>query len=274
MSRYIFQTAIVNKDGLYSYELLTLEQASAWLANGPEPLFRMPLITDVIQTLVGKNMGACPDQRLYLHTGDEALIMVFAFPEYQALPAYKRGIAAAQPRSMSLTDVRASVHFGLLRKFARLDHYVLSISQWDSGFRDRRWRYLVHDAVLSQYGIYQFGRVDVSEAVAWLDEGPYESQLRYDVTCKALELVTNCDVTMWNSYSLASLSMEPGDQALVVYFHSPEATRPRPFEPFTGTLSPAYVRQHTNLSVLTRLSNEFIERNRDAFPIASMITAT
>jgi len=273
MSRIIFQTAVVNKDGLYSYESLTLEQASAWLVNGPEPLFRMPLIASVIQTLVGKNMAACLDQRLYLHTSDEALIMVFAFPEYQTLPGYKRGIATAQPRSMSLADIREHVQFGLLRKFARLDPYVLSISQWDSGFRDRRWRYLVHDAVLTHYGIYQFGRIDIAGAVAWLDESPYESQLRYDATCKALELLSDYDVTMWEAVSRPSLAMEPGDQALVIYFHSPEE-KPKPFEPFTRTLSPEYVRQHTSLSLLTRLSDEFIERNSDAFPIASMITAT
>lgn len=276
MARYIFQTAVVTKDGLYQYEPLTLEQTSAWLANGTEPLFRMPLMASVIETLVGKRLAARPTQRFYLHTGDEALVMVFEFPEHQRLPGYKHGIAAAQPRAMSVADIREFVRFGLLRKFARLDPYALSITLWDAGYRNRRWRYLVHDAVLTRYGIYQFGRVGIDGAVDWLEEGPYESQLRYDATCKALECLFDCDVTMWESVSRPSLAMDPGDQALVAYFHT-TGENPRPFEPFPGTISPAYARQHTSLSILIRLSDEFIERNRDAFPIAAtsmIITAT
>ena len=268
MQRYIFQSAVVNRDGLYSYQPLTLEQAAAWLTDEPEPIFRMPVMASVIQVLTGRESVTRPHERIYLHTDNEALIMDLAFPEYAGLPGYKRGIAAAQPRFLSLAEVRRSIRFGLLRKFARLDPYILSISQWDSGFRHRRWRYLVHEAVLSQFGIYQFGRIDAVEAADWLAEGSYESQLRYDVTCKALQLVTNCDVTMWDSYSLASLSMHVGDQALVAYVHTPDTIRPRPFEPYTGPLPLEYVRQHTSLNLLTRLSDEFVERNASSFPTA------
>jgi len=193
----------------------------------------MPLIASVIEALTGKQIAARPGERVYLHTGDEALVMDFVSSAYPGLPGYKRGIVAAQPRPMSLAEVRESVRFGLLHNFARLDPYILSVAQWDAGWRTRRWRYLVHEAVLTRFGIYQFGRIDLTEATVWLDEGRYQSQLRYDVTCKALELVSDCDVTMWDSYSQASLSMEVGDQALVVYCHPPGVTRPKPFEPYT-----------------------------------------
>lgn len=267
--RCVFQTAVLNKDGVYSFQQLSVEQTVAWLADGPEPIFRMPLIASVIETLTGKQIAARPGERVYLHTGDEALIMDFVSAgAYSDLPGYKRGIAAAQARPMSLAEVRESVRFGLLRKFARLDPYVLSMSQWDAGWRNRRWRYLVHEAVLTRFGIYQFGRIDLTEATAWLNEGRYRSQLRYDVTCKALELVTDCDVSMWGSYSQASLSMEVGDQALVAYCYPPGTIKPKPFEPYTGPLPVDHVRQHTNVNLLTRLSDEFPERNRGAFPAA------
>ena len=272
MQRFIFQSAIVNRDGLYSYQPLSLEQVQAWLNEGPEPIFRMPLVGSVIEALTGREWSARPHERLFMHTEDEALIVSFQFPEDRGKQGYKRGLVATQPRTLSLAEARDHIRFSLLRKFAKLDDYTRSVTQWDSSFRHRRWRYLVHDAVLIQHGVYQFGRIDVAEAVSWLNEGRYESQLRYDVTCKALELVLpDCDITMWESNSRTSLLMEPGDQALVVYIHTPGEEKPKPFELYRGELSREYVLSHIGLSLLTRLSSEFAELNAHTFPTAVMV---
>ena len=270
MQRFIFQTAVINRDGLYSYQPLTLEQARSWLNAGETPLFRLPLISSLVQTLTGRVLPH-REERFYLHTGDEALIVRFDFPEVRHTPSYQRGQVAMRARTLSLADLEHT-QFGLLRKFAKLDSYTRSVTQWDSAFRQRRWRYLVHDAVLTQHGIYQFGRIDVAEAVAWLGEGRYESQLRYDATCKALELLSpDCDITLWDSNTQASLSIESGDQALVAFIHTPGAERPRPFEPYHGDLSREYVLNHIGLGLLTRLSAEFIEMNARTFPTAAAI---
>ena len=269
--RYIFRTPVINRDGLYQYQPLSLEQVGAWLADGPDPLFRLPLIGSVVQTLTGRKLPVHPSERFFLHTGDEALITIFDFPEDRSKPGYRRGQVATTARSLTLAELRESVQFGLLRKFARMDGYTQSITCRDAAHRNRRWRSLVHDAILVEYGIYEFARCEHAEAQHWLDEGPYESKLRYDATCKALEvLFVECDITLWETNSRASLSMHPGDQSLVVYFHSPE-DKPKPFEPYTGTLSLEYVRAHTNLSFLTRLSDEFVQRNSSAFPMTVMV---
>ena len=271
MQRFIFQTPVINRDGLYSYQRLTTEQARSWLREGEDPLFRLPLITSVVETLTGRVLPHRPEERCYLHTGDEALIVRFDFPEVRHTPGYQRGQVAMRARPLSLADLE-HIQFGLLRKFARLDSYTRSVTQWDSAFRQRRWRYLVHDAVLGQHGVYQFGRIDVAEAVAWLNEDRYESQLRYDATCKALELLSpDCDITLWDSNTRASLSMEAGDQALVAFIHTPGAERPKPFEPFRGDLSREYVLSHIGLGLLTRLSSEFLEVNARTFPTATLL---
>src|SRR5712692_6915133 len=98
------------------------------------------------------------------------------FPEDDQKPAYKRGRVATQARPLSLGEIRDHIRFALLRKFARLDAYTRSITQWDSGHRSGGRRYLVHDAVLLEYGIYEFARINLVEALAWLEEGRYESQ--------------------------------------------------------------------------------------------------
>ena len=267
MRRFAFQTAVITHDGLYSYQGLSLEQAQAWVAEEPEPAFRMPLIGSVISALSGREMSVRPHERLFMHTDDEALIVLFEFPEDEHKPAYKRGRVATQARSLSLADVREHVRFSLLKKFARLDAYTRSITQWDAGHRGGGRRYLVHAAVLLQHGIYEFTRIDVPEALTWLDEGRYESQLRYDATCKALELLSDSDFTMWESNSQARLLLRPGDQALIAFLHPPGEERPKPFEPFHGELTRNYVLGHTSLNLLTRLSDEFILRN---FPSAQM----
>lgn len=271
MQRFIFQTPVVTRDGLYSYLPLTLEQARIWLSQGEAPAFRLPLIGSVIQTLTSKDLAARPGERLFMHTGDEALIVLFDFPETRYTPAYQRGQVATQARALSLADVRDHVRFALLKKFAKLDSYIQSITQWDSAFRDRRWRYLVHDAVLTQYGVYQFGRIAVAEATAWLDEAPFESLLRYDATCKALELISDSEVTLWETSGRATLSMEPGDQALVAFLHAPGEAKPKPFEPFRGQITREYALSHTSLSLLTRLSSEFFEVNARIFPAAALL---
>jgi len=271
MQRFIFQSAVIHKDGLYKYQRLSLEQAAAWLTDGPDPVFRLPLVGSVVKTLTGREVPARPGERLFLHTGDEALIAIFDFPEDRGTPGHKRGSVATLAKPLTLADLRNHVRFGLVRKFARLDSYTLSIAQWDSAHRSDGRRYLVHDAVLLEHGTYQFGRIDLAEALTWLDEGRYESQLRYDATCKALELFSDRDITMWESNSQANLKLRPGDQALVAYLHAPGEEKPKPFEPYTGTLSLEYVRAHTNLSFLTRLSDEFVQRNSSAFPMAVLM---
>lgn len=269
--RFMFQTPIVNRDGLYSYQPLSPERARIWLDEGADPLFRMPLIGSVVKTLTGRDLPVNPGERLTLHTGDEALIVLFRFPEDEGLPGYKRGQIATRPRDLGLSEIREHIGFGLLRKFARLDGYTLSVTQWDSAHRDDGGsRYLVHDALLDEFGTYEFARCDVESAAAWLNEDRYVSQLRYDGTCKALELLADHDITLWESNSKARLTMRPGDQALVAFFHYPGGQNPRPFETYAGPLSPAYVRANTSLSFLTRLSDEFVQRNTGAFPTAAL----
>ncbi|MGH2496574.1 MAG: hypothetical protein ACRDIV_17890 [Ktedonobacteraceae bacterium] len=271
MQRFIFQSAIVNRDGLYSYQGVSLEQAAAWLTEGPEPVFRLPLISSVAKILTGKEVVARPRERLFLHTGDEALILQFAFPEDQDVPGYNRGHVATQPRHLTLVDLRNSVRFGLLRKFARLDAYTRSVTQWDVAFGDRdgRRRYLVHDGLLSRFGVYEFGRIDLSQARDWFSEGRFECQLRYDGVCKALESLLDRTLSVYDSNTRASLSLHEGDQALVVYFHYPGGEHPLPLEPFTQQLDESYVRTHTQLNLLRRLSDHFVEANAATFPDAT-----
>lgn len=268
MQRFIFRTPVINRDGLYSYWPLSLEQATAWLVEGPDPVFRLPLIGSVVTALTGRNLPVSPGARFFLHTGDEALIAVFDFPEDRGKPGYRRGQIATQTRPLTLADLRHCIQFGLLRKFARVDDYAQSILYRDVAHRVPRRHSLVHDAVLVDYGIYEFARCERPDAAIWLDENKYESKLRYDVTCKALEILFDLDLTLWEVNSRARLSMSVGDQALVVYFNSPDEEKPRPFEPYTGSLAPSYVREHMKLSLLTRLSDEFILKNSDAFPAA------
>ena len=271
MSRFMFQTPVVNRDGLYQFTQLSLAQVCAWLNEGPDPVFRMPLIGSVITALTGREVPVHQGERLFMHTGDEALIVLFRFPEDEGQPGYKRGHVATWARPLGQADLRDHVQFGLLRKFAKLDEYTKSVTQWDSAFRaDGRHRFLVHDAVLGEFGTYQFARCDLLEALAWLDEGLFVSHLRYDGTCKALELLTDRDISLWESNSQASLSMRPGDQALAAYFHHPGGYRPSPYESYTAPLSLEYARAHTTLSLLTRLSAEFVETNARTFPTAAI----
>jgi len=272
MSRFIFQTPVVNRDGLYQYTQLSLAQARAWLNEGPDPAFRMPLIGSVITALTGRQLQVRQGERLFMHTGDESLIVRFQFPQDEGRPGYKRGHVATWARPLGQDDLRDHVQFGLLRKFARLDEYTKSVTQWDAAFRsDGRRRFLVHDAVLGEFGTYQLARCDLSEALAWFEEGSFVSQLRYDGTCKSLELLTDRDISLWESNSRASLSLRPGDQALVAYFHHPGGYRPSPFEPYTAPLSLEYARAHTTLCLLTRLSAEFVEANARTFPTAAIV---
>lgn len=221
MQRSIFQVPIVNRDGLYSYQPLSIDQARAWLNEGEDALFRLPLLGSIVQTLTGRVLPHRPKERLFLHTGDEALIVCLDFPEIRHTPPYQRGQIALRARPLSLADLHEYVRFGLLRKFARLDPYVQSIVQWDAAFRDRRWRYLAHEAVLTNYGLYHFGRIPVTDAVDWLTAGPYSSQLRYDATRKALELFVDDEVVLWDSSNWAGFSLAPGDQALIAFLHTP-----------------------------------------------------
>ncbi len=271
--RYIFRTPVINRDGLYSYQPLSLEQATTWLTEEPEPIFRLPLIGSVVSALTGRDVAARPRERLFLHTGDEVLIVLFDFPEDQGVPGYKRGQAATQARPLTLSDFRTSIRFGLLKKFARLDAYVRSVTQWDAAFGDRdgKRRYLVHDAILTHFGIYEFGRIDLPQAVGWFDEGRYENQLRYDGACKALESLVDRPISVYDSNTRASLSLHEGDQALVVYFQYPGGEHPLPLEPCTQKLDEGYVRTHTQLNVLTRLSNGFVQRNSRVFPTAASL---
>jgi hypothetical protein len=244
--------------------------AGACLAErDPAPIYRMPLIGSVVAALTGRELQVNQGERLFLHTGDQALIVLFQFPEDEGRPGYRRGSGAAQARPLCEVDLRDHMRFGLLQKFAKLDGYTKSITQWDSAFRaDGRRRFLVHDAVLGAFGTYQYARCDLQESLAWFDEGGFVSQLRFDGTCKALELLTDQDISLWESHSRASFRLAPGDQALAAYFHHPGGYRPSPFEPYTGPLSLEYARAHTTMGLLTRLSNEFVEANARAFPSA------
>ena len=269
MSRYIFQTPVINRDGLYQYLPLSLEQARAWLNEEPTPIYRMPLIGSVVAALTGRELQVHQGERLFLHTGDQALIVLFQFPEDEGRPGYRRGHVATQARPLCEADLREQVQFGLVQKFAKLDGYTKSVTQWDSAFRaGGRRRFLVHDAVLGAFGTYQYARCDLREALAWLDEDSFVSQLRYDGTCKAFNLLTDRDISLWESNSRASFQLSPGDQALAAYFHHPGGYRPSPFEPYTGPLSLEYARAHTTLCLLTRLSDEFVEANARTFPAA------
>ena len=271
MSRFIFRTPVLNRDGLYQYLQLSLAQARAWLKEGPDPVFRMPLIGSVITALTGRELQVHQGERLFMHTGDEALIVLFQFPGDQGRPGYKKGHVATQARPLDEAELRDHVQFGLLRKFAKLDEYTKSVTQWDAAFRnDRRRRFLVQDGVLGEFGTYQFARCDLGEALDWFEEGSFVSQLRYDGTCKSLELLTDRDISLWGSNSSASLSMRPGDQALVAYFHHPGGYRPPPFESYTAPLSLEYARAHTSMCLLTRLSDEFVEANARTFPTAAI----
>ena len=188
MARFIFQTPVLNRDGLYQYLQLSHEQARAWLNEGPDPLFRLPLIASVIEALAGKSLPTYKRERLYMHTGDEALILRFQFPEDEGRPGYRRGQIATQHLSFEPDDLLEHVQFGLLRKFARFDGYVQSLVQWDPALHYvGRHRYLVHDAVLgASFGTYHFARIPLEEAQDWFDEGFYVSHLRYHGTCRAL----------------------------------------------------------------------------------------
>jgi hypothetical protein len=273
MQRFIFQTAIINRDGLYSYLPLSLEQAQAWLIEGPDPAFRLPLIASVVEALTGKTPPVHRQQRLYMHTGDEALIVLFQFPEDKGRPGYRRGQIATQDLQLEPDDLLEHVQLGLLRKFARLDGYTQSLTQWDPAFYyTGRHRYLVHDAALgSAFGTYHFARTTLDEAQNWLDEGFYISHLRYLWTCRALELLTDRDFSLWENSSRADIAMRSGDQCLVTYFHHPDGQRPAPFEPYSAPIPLEYAHAHTNLSLLTRLSDEFLDRNNEVFPLARRI---
>lgn len=270
MARFIFQTPVVNRDGVYQYMQLTPAQARAWLDEGPSPLFRLPLIASVIEALG----CACPpvrkQERLYMHTGDEALIVLFRFPEDEGRPGYRRGQVATQDLHLEPADLLEHVQFGLLRKFARLDGYTQSLVQFDPAITyTGRHHFLVHDAVLGSFGTYHFTRIPLREALDWFEEGFYISHLRYHGTCLALELLTDFDFSLWENSSRADITMREGDQCLAAFFHYPDSYRPVPFEPYTAPISLEYARAHTSLSLLTRLSDRFVEKHGDAYPTAA-----
>jgi hypothetical protein len=269
MARFIFQTPVINRDGLYQYLQLSREQARAWLNGGSDPLFRLPLVASVIEALTGKTLPTRKKERLYMHTGDEALIILFQFPEDEGRPGYRRGQIATQHLPFEPDDLLTHVQFGLLRKFARLDGYVQSLVQWDPAFSYAgKHRYLVHDAVLASFGTYHFARIPLAEAQDWFEEGFFVSHLRYHGTCQALELLTDLDFSLWEHTSRADITMRAGDQCLVAYFHHPDGYRPAPFEPYSAPISREYARAHTSLCLLARLSDEFVERNRSVFSTA------
>lgn len=270
MARFIFQTPVLNRDGLFQYLPLSREQARAWLNEGPDPLFRLPLVASVIEALVGKSLPVHKRERLHMHTGDEALIVLFQFPEDEGRPGYRRGQVATQDLQLEPDDLLEHVQFGLLRKFAHLDGYVRSLVQWDPTFTSAgRHRFLVHDAVLgASFGTYHFTRIDLGEAQDWFEEGFFISHLRYHGTCRALEQLMDRDFSLWENSSRADITMREGDQCLVAYFHHPDGYKPAPFEPYSAPISLEYARVHTNLCLLTRLSNGFLAHNRDAFPAA------
>lgn len=269
MSRFIFQTPVVNRDGLYHFMPLSPEQARAWLNAGPDPVFRMPLIGSVIFALTGKELQVRPRERLVMHTGDEAMIVLFRFPENEGQAGYDRGHVAAGVRRLDEADLRDHIKLGLLQKFARFDNATKAAAQVDLALcSDRKRRFLAHDAALVEFGTYQFARCDLAQAQAWFAEGSYATQLRYDGACQALSLLTGRDISLRKKDDPASLSMLPGDQALTARFYYPDGYRPAPFEPYPVQLTLDYARAHTTLCLLTRLSDAFVATNAHAFPAA------
>ncbi len=266
MKRYMLLTPLLTNAGVYQYQPLTLEQAQAWLDQGSAPLCRLPLLGSIMTALTGRQLVLQPDMPLTLETGDEALIAQFQFPGSRAKLWSKRERLAQQAPALRLDEVAQCTRFGLLRKAAPLDSYIRSITQWDWAFRaDHPLRYLVHEAVLEQYGIYQLAHWSLDEALTWLEERPVISQLRYDGTCKALEVLSDRDIPLWENHLVASLMLRPGDQGLVVSFTYPDGQAPKPYVPYTRPLSAAYARAHTDTWLLTRLSDDVIERHSSAF---------
>lgn len=86
MKRYYLNSAVITAPGRYDYRLVTVEEAAAWTADGPEPVSTIGYATtaELLATLVGRpvavNRTPCTMQ-----ISDEALVLRFAL-EYR-LPA-------------------------------------------------------------------------------------------------------------------------------------------------------------------------------------------
>ncbi len=273
MQRFMFLTPRLTRPGLYQFLPIGLEQARAWLEEGPEPTACLPLLSSIAQALTGQTLAIQPDAFLSMHTGDEALIAPYRCSGWKNMAWSKREKKAQNARQLSLQDVRERVPFGLLRKVAPCNSYTLSVTVWDYAFADRQQRYLVHDALLEQYGTYQYVRCDLGEMVTWLGEGPFTPQLQLDGACKALEILAGCDISLWDSSLATSYTLRPGDQALVVRFQYPAEADVVPSMPYVGPpLTRDYVRHHLQGCLLTRLSDKFLERHNSSFPLAQLGT--
>ncbi len=72
-------------------------------------------------------------------------------------------------------------------------------------------RFVLNSAVITSPGDYSYSLLRYADAKRWLERGPFESAVTFDVTAQVLRAVTGIDVPVRRR----AVRMQRGDEALI-----------------------------------------------------------
>lgn len=112
-------------------------------------------------------------------------------------------------------------------------------------------RYLLNSAVLTAFGQWDFSPLTPAEASAWLAAGPYTSTIGYPETARGMETLCGLEAGTI-PVNRQTITMQPGDEALVFRLVFPSGFRPDPAA--KGALGLEFVQQHSECGLLRRIA--------------------
>lgn len=111
-ARYILNSSVITTPGAYTYRLISVDEAKAWLSlNGWKSTIGYPETADALKQLTGIEIPVDRIQ-IQMQGGDEAL--VFRLTKRLTVPESKSSIA--------VQEIIANCEIGILRKLAAIKH--------------------------------------------------------------------------------------------------------------------------------------------------------
>lgn len=106
--------------------------------------------------------------------------------------------------------------------------------------------YILNSAVITAPGDFSYRHISVPVAIAWLQDGGWESTMGYQETALALQEITGVPIPV----NRKTIKMSEGDEALVFRLVFPAGYRPDPAQ--KGALGREFVSQNCEIGILRR----------------------
>lgn len=117
--------------------------------------------------------------------------------------------------------------------------------------KETTMRYVLNSAVLTAFGRWEYQPLEIPAVQSWLGADPYVSTIGYAETAQALEEV--CGLAPGSvPVQRTTITMQPGDEALVFRLVFPSGYRPDPTA--KGKLGREYILKHSECGLLRRLA--------------------